>query len=286
MAEVKKNESLSKRTTFKIGGLAELYIIPENAGDLVKSLDRYPEAYIIGGGSNLLISDEGIPEVISLKQLKSFVIKDAGGDCLSLKVGAGFSLTALARKAKELSLAGLEFAYGIPGSVAGAVVMNAGAYGGEMKDVLSEVELLIDGKITSVKAETLNLSYRNSSLPRNSVIVSATFKLEKGDENEIANTMMQIREKRKETQPLEKASAGSIFKNPENANAGRIIDELGFKGTSIGDALVSGKHANFIINRGKATALQVLELIEKIENAVMQKKGIALNREIRLAGRF
>jgi len=200
-------------------------------------------------------------------------------------VGAGRGFTALSRYALKNSLSGLEFAYGIPGSVGGAVVMNAGAFGGEVKDCLAGALLLADGRFEDVGAEMLGLSYRSSALPKGAVVVSATFRLKPGNREEIQNRMTASLSQRKEKQPLEFPSAGSVFKNPPGMSAGKIIDDLGLKGLRVGDAQISQKHANFIVNLGGATAAQVLALVEKVEAAALGA-GIRLEREIKLAGSF
>lgn len=286
MPNVKKNVPLRKHTTFKIGGAAELFLLPENEDELTEFLEKYPQSFILGGGSNLLVSDKGLPVVIALKEIKSFESRKGSEGSTEITVGSGYGFTALSRQARRMGLSGFEFAFGIPGTVGGAVVMNAGASGGEVKDVLSEVKVLKDGELRTLKADKLDLSYRQSRLPEGAVITSATFRLEKGDEVEIGRKMKENLERRRRTQPLDIPSAGSVFRNPPGDYAGRIIEEAGLKGSRVGDAFVSERHANFIVNRGKATASQVLELIEKIEETVLRKKRIRLEREIKLAGDF
>ena len=284
MEVMRKNEPLRKHTTFRIGGAAGLYYEPTDKAGFLEVYEENRSAFILGGGSNVLVSDKGLPVVISMKGLKSFSVTESGEGNTDVKVGAGYGLTALTRKVQRLGLAGLEFAFGIPGSVGGAIVMNAGASGGEVEDVLLEAELLSDGKINTVPATDLKLAYRESSLPKGAVILSATLRLGNGEQNGIMEKMNENNNARKASQPLDLPSAGSIFKNPQGDYAGRIIEELGFKGKSVGGAMVSEKHANFIVNTGDATAGNVLELVEEIEAKVKEEKGISLTREIRFAG--
>jgi len=286
MTKVRKNEPLAKLTTFRIGGAAGLFILPETVEELAGFCEKYPEGFILGGGSNVLVSDEGVPVVISLKKLKNFGVAALANGSTAVTVESGYSFTALSRKVCGMGLSGLEFAYGIPGTVGGAVVMNAGASGGEVKDVLEKATLFVDGKFRDFSVRELGLSYRTSRLPEGAVIVSATFRLKQGDEKEIKRKMKENLEKRKETQPLDLPSAGSVFKNPPGDFAGRIIESLGFKGRAAGDAQVSEKHANFIVNRGRATSAQVFRLIKMIEETVKRETGITLEWEIKLMGNF
>ena len=281
---IRKNEPLHKHTTFKIGGAAGLYYEPTDKAGFLEVYEENRSAFILGGGSNILVSDKGLPVVISMKGLKSISVTESSEGYTDVKVGAGYGLTALTRKVQRLGLAGLEFAFGIPGSVGGAVVMNAGASGGAVKDVLLEAELLSNGKVDTVPATDLKLAYRESYIPNGAVILSATFRLGNGEQNGILEKMNENNIARKASQPLDLPSAGSVFKNPDGDSAGRIIEEFGFKGKSIGGAKVSEKHANFIVNTGSATASNVLELVEEIETKVKEEKGISLTREIRFAG--
>lgn len=282
---IRKNEPLDRHTTFKIGGIAGLYYEPEDEVGFLEVYEENRSAFILGGGSNLLVSDQGLPVVISMKGLKSFAATESGGGMTDVKAGAGYGLTALTRKVQRLGLTGFEFGFGIPGSIGGAVVMNAGASGGEIKDVLLEVELCVNGKVDTVPAADLKLAYRDCSLPKGSVILSATFRLGSGEKDAILKKMNENNDARKASQPLDIPSAGSVFKNPPGDFAGRIIEKLGLKGKRIGDAAVSEKHANFIVNLGNATSQNVFELIEEIEEKAKKGNGISLYREIRFAGR-
>jgi len=286
MASVKKNEPLSRHTTFRIGGTASLYMEPENEKELADFVGAHRDAYILGGGSNLLVSDRGIEKVISMKKIRGVRLENRPDGTALVTAMAGESFTGLARKLYRLSLSGLEYAFGIPGTLGGAVIMNAGAGGGEVRDSLVSVRILRDGMFEELDADKLGLGYRSSDLPESSVVVSAVFEAVRGDKNAISEKMKKGLSTRKATQPLKMPSAGSVFKNPPGKFAGKVIDDLGFKGLRVGDAMVSEMHANFIVNLGRATAGQVLELMEKIEREVLQRTGIRLEREIKLAGSF
>ncbi|GMT42669.1 MAG: UDP-N-acetylenolpyruvoylglucosamine reductase [bacterium] len=286
MTLIKNDEPMYRHTTFRIGGPARLFLLPESERELASLLDEYPDAFILGGGSNLLVSDEGLDTVISLKRLNSISHKKTSDEISLVTAQAGLGLTALARRVRRMGLRGLEFAFGIPGTVGGAVVMNAGGFGGEVRNTLESARLLIKGRFKKFGVEKLGLAYRSNNLPEGAVVVSATFRLETGDKDAIYSRMKEIFEQRQKKQPLDNPSAGSIFKNPPGKFAGKIIEDMGFKGMRIGEAQVSGIHANFIVNRGKATAKQVAELIEKLESEAVEKTNIKFQREIKFAGRF
>ncbi len=283
--KVLKNEPLDRRTTFRIGGRAGMFIIPETAGELAAALRGHPNAFVLGGGSNLLIADGGIGEVISMERFDVVDVAESPGGAV-LTAGAGASLTAVARRAGRLALSGLEFAFGIPGTVGGAVVMNAGASGGEVKQSLMHATLIVNGEAEEIEAGALGLGYRRSALPPGAVVVSTAFSLKRGDGNEILERMRMGIAARKKSQPLEYPSAGSVFKNPPGDFAGRIIEVCGLKGVREGDAQVSLKHANFIVNLGHATAAQVYSLIRAVEAEALAKTGVRLERELKLAGGF
>ncbi len=281
------DEPLKNHCYFKIGGNAEVLVIPKKEAVLLSVLkyahERSIPLHILGNGSNVLISDDG---------LKGIVIKLMGGltDIIYMGdgiigCGAGVSLSRLAAFARDLSLTGLEFAYGIPGSVGGAVFMNAGAYNGEIKDVLMSVRSVdITGNDTKEeKNEQLDLSYRHSAFMKNGrIITAAYFRLPEGNKEEISAKMDELINKRKTSQPLEYPSAGSTFKRPEVGYAARLIDECGLKGTHVGDAEVSKKHAGFVINKGNASFNDVISLIEIIKDKVYSEKGIILVPEIEI----
>ncbi len=274
-------------TSFKVGGPAELFLSPEDAGQTAK-LVRFCEkeeipVFVLGKGSNLLVSDRGIKGAVIYtgKQCGISLVDEN-----TVRAQSGASLAQLCTFALENSLSGLEFAYGIPGTVGGAVFMNAGAYGGEMKDVLLNSEYVsTDGTSGELDNEAMELSYRHSAYENsNLVITAASVRLAPADRNEIKSTMNDILARRKEKQPLEYPSAGSTFKRPEGNFAGALIEQCGLKGVSVGGAQVSEKHAGFIINRGGATAADILSLIKHVQARVKAQTGVSLETEIRLIG--
>lgn len=282
----KINEPMKNHTSFKTGGNAALFIEPKNSGELKEVLKLCNEnqipVFVLGKGSNLLVSDEGIKD--------KAVIHIAHGmdeikliDETTIVVGAGASLTSLCKFALANELSGLEFAYGIPGSCGGAAFMNAGAYGGEMKDVLYSCNHLDEkGNEGTFAGDELDLSYRHSAYSGKSlVITSLTIKLKKGNEAEIESKMNELMSRRKDKQPLDYPSAGSVFKRPEGYFAGALIEQSGLKGKRIGGAMVSEKHAGFIINYDAATTNDVLELIRFCQQTVKEKFGVDLETEIR-----
>lgn len=287
MRNLRKNEAMKRHTSFHIGGPADTFAEPENADELlelISKLEALGEPYMVmGNGSNLLFGDGGFRgTVICLgKAMSGITVRGS-----EIHAEAGALLSQVAAAALENGLTGLEFASGIPGSVGGAVVMNAGAYGGEMKDVLSEVEIIeMDGSICTVYPEELELGYRSSNVAALSrIVLGAVFRLEEGDKDEIAARMKELNAKRREKQPLEYPSAGSAFKRPEGYFAGKLIEDAGLKGFSVGDAQVSEKHAGFIINRGEATAADVEALIREIQKRVYENSGVMLEPEIRMTG--
>ena len=285
--EYKLNEPMSRHTSFKIGGGAEIFISVSSALELSALFKRCKELniprFIIGKGTNLLVSDLGIEgAVISLAGLNGIT---ANGDTITC--GAGAALSDVCRAALKNSLAGLEFAYGIPGSIGGAVYMNAGAYGGEMSAVMLSAECMTaDGTVIKVDKEDMDFGYRKSIFKQNgTTVLSAVIKLIKGDKKEIEAKMEDYINRRKQKQPLEYPSAGSFFKRPEGYFAGALIEKNGLKGTAVGGAQVSEKHAGFIINRGGATASDVTELGEKVSDAVFKAEGVRLEREVIFVGK-
>lgn len=279
--------SMKNYTSFKVGGPAELFLSPEDAGQTAK-LVRFCEkeeipVFVLGKGSNLLVSDRGIKGAVIYtgKQCGISLVNEN-----TVRAQSGASLAQLCTFALENSLSGLEFAYGIPGTVGGAVFMNAGAYGGEMKDVLLNSEYVsTDGTSGELDNEAMELSYRHSAYENgNLVITAASVRLAPADRNEIKSTMNDILARRKEKQPLEYPSAGSTFKRPEGNFAGALIEQCGLKGVSVGGAQVSEKHAGFIINRGGATAADILSLIKHVQARVKAQTGVLLETEIRLIG--
>ena len=282
--KAKYDESMANHTTFKIGGNAPLYIEvnkPSQLSQIVKLCkEENVEYFILGNGSNLLVSDKGVDYVvICLKgDFKNISLLDNN----TLYCGAGASLASLCREAEKNGLSGLEFAWGIPGTVGGAAYMNAGAYGGEMKDVVYSVHHIDkDGNLGTIKSSDLDFSYRHSVYKENGyIIIGITVKLKLDNKNEIRNRMDDFMDRRKSKQPLEYPSAGSVFKRPEGNYAGTLIEQCGLKGKTIGGAQVSEKHAGFIINIGGATCNDVQQLIEHIQSTVKDKTGYILEREI------
>ncbi len=278
-----ENEPMREHTTFRIGGPADYFITVETSEELTNAIsvckEFSVEYMIIGNGSNLLIRDEGLRLAV-IKLSGEFKEISVDGDVI--RCGAGVTLSKLCTFALANSLSGLEFAFGIPGTVGGAVYMNAGAYGGEIKDVLkSSTHLDANGEVKTVSAESLNLGYRYSVYKDNkNIILSAEFKLTAGKTEEIKAKMDDFMQRRVTKQPLEYPSAGSVFKRPEGAFAGALIENCGFKGYSVGGAQVSEKHSGFIINKGDATCEDVLNLVKEIQNKVKAETGYTLEREI------
>lgn len=283
-----ENEPMSLHTTFRIGGAADLLITVRNTGELQTAVNACKEAavpvMILGNGSNLLVSDDGVEgAVITLDG----DFKEITVDGCEISSGAGAKLSRLCAVAYENGLSGLEFAYGIPGSVGGAIYMNAGAYGGEMKDVaLSVTALTADGEIRELPAEDLQLGYRTSVFKTNGdIILYSKYKLHTGDKDAIKARMDDVMNRRKSKQPLEYPSAGSVFKRPEGAFAGTLIEQCGLKGKTVGGAQVSEKHAGFIINIGGATCDDVMTLVRLVQENVKEQTGYTLEREIIKTGR-
>lgn len=283
--ELRRDEPMSKHTTFRIGGPAALMALPgsmEQAQVSVKAARALGiEPFFLGNGSNLLVADEGYPGFI-LKQGGEFdEIRASGG---SLEAGAAVLLSRLSRRALELGLTGLEFAGGIPGSVGGAVTMNAGAYGGETARVLEEVDFLDEtGEVCTLPASECGLGYRKSIfLGRKRLILRARFRLEPGDPAAIRARMDELAAKRREKQPLEYPSAGSMFKRPPGHFAAALIDRCGLKGLTVGGAQVSEKHAGFVVNRGGAACADVLELVRQVKEQVLRQTGVELEMEVKV----
>lgn len=280
------SEPMSKHTTFKLGGEADIYITPTSSDELINIISVLKEHgikyMIIGNGSNLLVSDKGIEgAVVSTEKLTSISVSGN-----SITADAGVKLSALASESSKNSLAGLEFAGGIPGTVGGAVFMNAGAYENEIKNVILSVTALIDGNVVTLKNEECEFGYRKSIFQNNnSVILSAQFSLAEGNKDDILFKMHNYATRRKEKQPLELPSAGSVFKRPQGHFAGKLIEDSGLRGFSIGGAQVSEKHCGFIVNKGGATASDVLTLIKHIKTVVYVRFGVKLCEEIKFIGR-
>lgn len=287
-ATVIKDAPMKKYTSFKCGGNASVLVIPDCVDSLKKIIDfcnsQNIKPLIIGNGSNLLVTDNGINGVVI--KIGSDISKIELLDETTIRCEAGASLKSLCMFALENSLSGLEFAYGIPGTLGGAVYMNAGAYGGEMKDVLvSTTHIDLDGNIGELFQEDLNLRYRGSAYTDNNyTIVSAVMKLKKADKKDIKEAMDDKLQKRKEKQPLEYGSAGSTFKRPTGYFAGALIEQSGLKGYTVGGAQVSEKHAGFVINKNNATATDVINLIRDVQKIVFEKHGVMLETEVKIIG--
>ena len=284
---VRINEPMKNHTTFKIGGPAQYYVTPESVTQIqeVVSLcrDMNIPLHVIGNGSNILVGDDGVDGVVLalFNTFSDYEIKDN-----VITAQAGMSLIKLAVIALREGLTGLEFASGIPGSVGGAVYMNAGAYDGQMKDVVTSVTVLDEaGNIRILGRDELDMGYRTSAVAKNNMIVlQVVIELKSGDKEQIKARMNQLSELRKQKQPLEYPSAGSTFKRPEGYFAGKLIADAGLKGYSIGGAAVSEKHAGFVVNMGGATAKDVVELTDYIKKRIMEQFRVTLELEVKRIG--
>ena len=280
------NESLKKHTTYGIGGPADLMIFPKSKQDLIKVIEIINEnklqLTILGSGSNVLVSDNGIRgAVISLKNsLKQIEVVDN-----ILYAECGTMLGKIVKHAVKNDLIGLENLNGVPGTLGGALIMNAGAWGGEISENLIHVEVINSkSEIKKILKKDLNFSYRKSSFNKNDILLSAKFSLKKADKDTIKENFIEAQSGRKKSQPLNKRSAGSLFKNPKDNSAGKLLDDAGLKGLSIGDAKISEKHANFFINDGDASSRDMLMLIKKAHKAVKDKFNVNLSLEVKLMG--
>ena len=280
---------MSRHTTFRIGGPADFFVTPEKKEQIGQIIElcrgRNIPYYIVGNGSNLLVGDRGYRGVI-IQVFKKMNQIRAEGEKIYAQAGALLSKVAAA--ALEASLTGLEFASGIPGTLGGALRMNAGAYGGEMKQVTESAQVLTpDGEILVIPVDELGMSYRTSVISRNDyVVLEAVLKLHRGSQEEIRACMEELKEKRVSKQPLEYGSAGSTFKRPEGYFAGKLIEDAGLRGFRVGDAQVSEKHCGFVINRGAATAAEVVQLMDQVRMRVKEKFGVDLEPEVKRIGEF
>ena len=280
------NEKMSKHTTFGVGGAASVFIEPtceEEISKVLKIANKHNiPFYIIGRGSNLLVSDNGLDGiVIKIADMFSCSVLQSR----SIIVDAGASLAAVSKMAYRNSLTGLEFASGIPGTVGGAVAMNAGAYGNEMKDIVEWVKVMKnDGTITVMKNEEFNFSYRESILTKNTdwIVLSVKLNLQSGDKNEILQQMLDRNKKRVSSQPLDKNNCGSVFKRPEGHFAGKLIEDCGLRGFSYNGVEISQKHAGFITTSKNSTAADVLYVINLAKNKVKENFGISLEEEVKI----
>ncbi len=285
--KVKYDEPMSKYTTLKVGGNADVLVLPESVQDVENVLKYAKEnsiqVTVIGNGSKLLVLDKGIRGIV-IKFGSKFANIEVEGEYIT--VSAGMTLPRLAIIAKDNALSGLEFAAGIPGNVGGAVYMNAGAYGSEMANIVEEVTYIDeDLNIKTISGKECNFGYRRSMFRgTKNVILSAKLKLNRGNKEEIESLMKANNEARKSKQPLEHPNAGSTFKRPEGYFVGKLIDDLGLKGYKVGDAQISTKHSGFIVNTGKATASDVLKLINHVKEKVLKANGVKLEEEIIVLG--
>ncbi len=286
---VRLHEPMKKHTTFRIGGPADYYLCPHSTEELQKILqicrENKLEFFILGNGSNLLVSDKGYRGVV-IQLWKNF--SDIETEDNTITVKAGTLLSKVAAEALEESLTGMEFASGIPGTMGGAVMMNAGAYGGEMKNIIREVTVLTrEGELLTLSKEEMNFGYRTSVVKEKGyVVISAVLQLRKGDREEIRKVMDELKERRVTKQPLDMPSAGSTFKRPEGYFAGKLIMDAGLRGFSVGGAQISEKHCGFVVNKGDATAADVLGLIGEVQKRVQEKFGVALEPEVKFLGEF
>ena len=282
-------EPMKSHTTFRIGGPAEVFIMPKSVEQVQMAVKICREEqipyFILGNGSNLLVSDRGYRGVIIQMDRNMGEIQVEGTE---IQAAAGALLSSIAVAARRESLTGFEFAGGIPGTLGGAVVMNAGAYGGEIKDVLKEVTVMDgDGKIFTLPASELEMGYRTSIIKTAGYLVlSARIALSEGKEEDIKARTRELSEMRTQKQPLDYPSAGSTFKRPEGYFAGKLIMDSGLRGYSVGGAMVSEKHCGFVINKGNATAEDVVSLMKHVTEVVREKYGVTLEPEVKFLGEF
>lgn len=283
-----KEEPMAKHTTFRVGGPAEYYLMPDRKElpEVIRCCGEYQIPYlVIGNGSNLLVSDKGFRgAVIEIGKNISAIRVEEG----RIYAEAGALLSKTAHTALEHGLTGMEFAAGIPGCMGGAVVMNAGAYGGEMKDIIASVTVLTkQGEEKKLRVEELDLSYRHSCIPQQEYLVlEAELALQPGKQEEIRARMEELKAKRNEKQPLEYPSAGSTFKRPEGYYAGKLIMEAGLRGFQVGGAAVSEKHCGFVINKEQASATDIYRLMQEVQQRVQQQFGVKLEPEVKMVGDF
>lgn len=283
--KILERESMKLHTTFRTGGEADTFIEVSSVDDVKAAAATYDNLLVIGNGSNLLVSDKGIhqPVLHLLNEFNKIELLDDG----EIYAEAGALLSRVAAFARDNSLAGLEFASGIPGSVGGAVVMNAGAYGGEMKQVITFVDVFMNGEVKTIPASEMDFDYRHSrAMDEDMVILAMRVKLIPGNPDEITARMKDFNQRRRDKQPLEFPSAGSTFKRPTGYFAGKLIQDAGLAGFQIGGARVSEKHCGFVINAGNATSKDVYDVIKHVQKTVLEKLGVVLETEVRLIGDF
>lgn len=280
------NEPMSRHTTFRVGGPADLMYFPESEAQVCAALSeargRGIPVLVMGNGSNMIVRDGGVRGLVIVLGERFAEVRTEG---TVLTAQAGASLAKVASAAQAAGLSGLEFASGIPGSLGGGCAMNAGAYGGQLSDVLLDARALLDGEVRTLTREELEMGYRTTlPLREGGIVLSARFGLNPGDGAAILATMRDLNSRRREKQPLNFPSAGSVFKRPEGHFAGALIEQAGLKGATVGGAQVSEKHAGFIVNIGEATAGDILALIEQVQCRVFEQHGVRLETEVRIIG--
>lgn len=283
---VLENEMMSRRTTFRVGGPAEIVFLPESAQELCAAIAAARECgaeyRVLGNGSNLLVKDGGLKGLTIILDEHFSQISVEG---TQLRAQAGAMLSRVAAAACEAGLSGLEFASGIPGTLGGGCAMNAGAYGGQLSDVLESADVLLDGELRRMRRDELEMGYRSTlPLKRGGVVLGACFALQRDEIGAIQARMKELNARRREKQPLNLPSAGSTFKRPEGHFAGALIEQCGLKGFSIGGAQVSEKHAGFVVNTGGATARDILALMAHVQETVLRETGVRLEPEVRILG--
>ena len=284
--QILENEPMSRHTTFRVGGPADVLFLPESEEQLLQALSIAREAgvpcFVIGNGSNLVVKDGGIRGLVIALGEGMAAIARAGE---TLTAWAGASLARVSAYAQASGLSGLEFASGIPGTLGGGCAMNAGAYGGQLSDVLVDARVLLDGEVCTLTVEEMQMGYRTSlPLRRGGIVISARFALTPDDPEAIAARMRELNARRRDKQPLNHPSAGSTFKRPEGYFAGALIEQAGLKGKRVGGAQVSEMHAGFIVNTGGATAADILTLIGTVQDEVADRFGVRLETEVRILG--
>ena len=284
LGKMEADVPLAPRTTLGVGGKAAWLFRPEDKANLIAAIGSIPEnvmLFPLGRGSNVLIADSGIGGlVLDLGGMNTLVVEG-----INIKVGAGTRMSKLAQTAASHGLTGLEFMATVPGDLGGGVAMNAGAFGQQVSDVLQSVDVLYrDGRVACLSRDELDMRYRYTKLPQGTLIVSATFKLEKCDTEQVKSAMREMRSKRSDSQPLALPNCGSVFKNPEGDFAARLIESVGLKGEQRGKARISDVHANFIVNEGGASSEDVLHLIRLAKTEVKQQTNIDLEPEVKLVG--
>ncbi|MDQ6987668.1 MAG: UDP-N-acetylmuramate dehydrogenase [Mariprofundaceae bacterium] len=284
LGECRENEPMARHTTLAVGGETRWFFRPQNRAAIVTAVQKIPfdiPLLPLGRGSNLLVSDDGFAGVV----MDVSDLNDIRVQSQSLHAGCGVRMSRVARQCAEHGLSGLEFMATVPGDVGGGVAMNAGAFGQQVSDCLTGIELVTrQGEVQAIDAAQLQMAYRYTQLPAGSLVLSADFALQSGDAQAIRERMRHMRAKRGSTQPLELPNCGSVFKNPQGDHAARLIEAAGLKGLRIGGARISDKHANFIVNEGGAKSSDVLALIRQARETVEQRFGVCLEPEVRALG--